>query len=306
MPQPAETLVADGGLDPGGLRTLLEACRLDLGSLKEDARHVDDSRADLAVRAGHSKLEQRLCQVVERLEHTADTLDSVLDRVAGRPAATAAAEVLAREADHRIKNSLQTVVALLEQQARRAEAGAVRDALRLAGGRVEAVAQVHATLHAAPGPYGILPELGLDQYLGGLCAALGRAMDVDGQRRSLHVEVEPLAVSPAAAQQLGLVVTELVTNALRHAFLPDRPGTVRVTGARQRDGSYRLCVADDGKGLPHGFDRRLRPSGLGLGLRLVNVLADQLRARLSVEGHAGARFTLVLPVSVTGFEGGGN
>jgi len=160
------------------------------------------------------------------------------------------------------------------------------------------MAQVHATLHATPVSYGIIPELELGCYLGGLCAALGRVMGVDGEWRVLHVAVEPWAVSPTAAQQLGFVVTELATNALRHAFLPDQPGTVRVTGARQRDGSYRLCVADDGKGLPRGFDCRLQPSGLGV--RLVNVLADQLRARLTVNGRTGARFMLTLPAPAAG------
>jgi len=302
MPQPAEIRSADGGLDSGGLRTVLETCRLDLGGLKKDARYADDDCAGLTVRARRSELEQRLCQMVEQLERTADTLDAALDRLVAQPSATAAAEVLAREADHRIKNSLQTVIALLEQQARRAEADEVRDALRLASGRVAAVAQVHATLHA-PRPYGIVPELGLDSYLGGLCAALVRAMGVDGRRRPVRVEVrvEPLAISPATAQQLGLLVTELVTNALRHAFRPDQPGAVWVTGARLHDGSYRLCVADDGKGLPRDFNIRQRSSGLGL--RLVNVLADQLRAQLIVDGHAGSRFTLALPASMTGFEG---
>ena len=303
MPQSAEAPAAHEGLDSGRLRAILNGCRLDLGNLRRDVASNGGGRRGVAVRAGKAGPERRLCQVVERLERTAGTLDAVLDRVAGQPSAATAAEVLAREADHRIKNSLQTVIALLEQQARRAEAQAVREALHLASGRVEAVAQVHATLHAAPSAYGILPELGLDSYLGNLCAALGRAMGADGERRPVRVElaVEPLAVSPAAAQQLGLVVAELVTNALRHAFRPDQPGAVWVTGARQRDGSYTLCVADDGRGLPSGFDIRLRSSGLGL--RLVNVLADQLQARLTVDGHVGARFTLALPPSMTA--GGG-
>ncbi len=57
-------------------------------------------------------------------------------------------------------------------------------------------------------------------------------MGADGKHRVLRVEVEPLAVTPSTAQQLGLAATELVTNALRHAFLPDQPGTVQVTGVR--------------------------------------------------------------------------
>lgn len=257
--------------------------------------------ADPAVRVGPGGLEQRLQQVVERLERTAGTLDAVLAFAACQPSATVPAEVLAREADHRIRNSLQNVIALMEQQAMRAGADGLRDALHQAAARVEAVAQVHAALHAAPAPHGIVPELSLDDYLGGLCAALVRATGADDARRSVRVEVEPLAVSPAAAQQLGLLVTELVTNALRHAFRPDQPGIVRVTGARRGDGSYKLCVADDGKGLPPGLDSR--PQRPGMGLRLVNVLASRLRARLTMDGHAGARFTLVLPASATELEG---
>lgn len=286
---------ADGELDSGGLRAILEICRLDLDSLRLDAACGGRGHVDCASHAGQDEAEHRLCRLVERLERTANTLDEALDHIDGRPSATAAAEVLAHEADHRIKNSLQTIIALLQKQAAHAEADAVRDALRMAGARVGAVAQVHATLHVTPVSHGIIPELDLGSYLGSLCTALGRVMGVDGKGRTLHVEVEPLAVSPAMAQPLGLIVTELVTNALRHAFLPDQPGAVWVTGTRQGDGCFLLCVADNGKGLPRGFDCRVRASGLGL--RLVNVLADQLRARLAVNGSVGARFALTLPAS---------
>ena len=163
---------------------------------------------------------------------------------------------------------------------------------------------MHNALHAASGSYSVVPELDLGRYLDGPCMALGRAMDADGTRRSLRVETEPLAVSPMKAQQLGLIVTELVTNALRHAFLPEQRGIVRVTGTHRRDGTYRLCIAADGKGLPRGFNVRVRPSGLGI--RLVNALTDQLQARLTVDGRAGTRFVLSLPASITGFEGGGS
>jgi two-component sensor histidine kinase len=281
----------DSQLDAAGLRAILVGCRFDLDTVRYDvACDGGSSAGDVA-----SGLEQRLCQVAERLERATDALDRMLDFAAETASAPVAAEVLVREADHRIKNSLQIVMALLHRQASQAEADAVRDALYAAGGRVAAVAQVHATLHAATRRYyGVVPELDLDTYLGGLCAALGRALGVDGGRRTLLVAVEPLAVSPATAQSLGLTITELVTNALRHAFLPDRPGTVRVLGARRGDGWYQLCVEDDGKGLPPDFNLCLRPSGLGL--RLVNMLADQLRARLTVDGRVGARFALTLPL----------
>ena len=117
MPQPVEDRVAEG-LAHGGTSAILDGCR-----------------PEPAAPDGQGGLEQRLRQVVERLERVAGTLDATLDSLAGRPSADAAAEVLAREADHRIRNSLQTVIALLEQQARRAEAETLRDVLRRVGGR---------------------------------------------------------------------------------------------------------------------------------------------------------------------------
>ena len=118
MPQPAEHRAADEGLASGGLHAVL-----------------DGDRPDPALPDGQGGLEQRLRQVVERLERTAGALDAMLESLAGRPSADAAAEALARETDHRLKDSLQTVIALLEQQAKRAEAETVRDAQRLADGR---------------------------------------------------------------------------------------------------------------------------------------------------------------------------
>jgi two-component sensor histidine kinase len=145
--------------------------------------------------AGQVWSERRLCRVIERLERMVDTLNEALDCRVGRVSATVAAEVLAREADHCIRNRLQAVIALLERQALRAETDAVRDTLNLASARVEAVARVHATLHAASARCGIIPELDLGSYLGRLCAALGRSMGAD--RKALRVGVKPLTASPA-------------------------------------------------------------------------------------------------------------
>jgi two-component sensor histidine kinase len=148
-------------------------------------------------------------------------------------------------------------------------------------------------LHEATGGNRSAPSIDLAVYLKGLCCGLRRALDLDGTRNRLHVDVEPLWVSAATAQQLGLVVTELVTNAARHGIQADRSGQIWVTGILRGDRCYQLCVEDDGTGLPVGFDIRHRPSGLGL--RVVNLLADQVRARLTADGRLGARFTLTLP-----------
>ena len=253
-------------------------------------RRIQDLEAELRkVMAARVKLEAWHAQAktVEILEQTAEMTFAPIS-----------ADVLVREADHRIRNSLQTVVALLDKQAHNADAEAVRNALSVARARVAAIAQVHAVLQASTPRCGVIPEVDLKAYVEGLCAALEKAMDLDGEQRILQVSMTPLPVSPLIAQSIGLTVSELITNAFRHAFWPGQPGTVRVSSAHGSDGSYQISVGDDGRGLPRGFDLRRRPSP-GLGLRLVTMLVDQARATLSVDVHAGTRFTLRLAAPPT-------
>ncbi len=221
---------------------------------------------------------------------------------AGPAAGLALAEILSREADHRVANNLQIVATLLHRQAQAADSDAVRDALNGAGARVAAIGRLHVALRppdlSAPSLSGPSPAcVDLHAYLADLCATLAESTGAEATGRVIRVELQPCSVPPLAAQRLGLLVTELVTNALRHALPPTRPGTVRVHGAPQPGGGYRLCVEDDGCGLPRDFDLRLRRSGLGL--RMALMCADQLQARLTAEPHprAGARFTLLLPAT---------
>jgi two-component sensor histidine kinase len=272
-------------IDAVGLRAILETCRLDV----DTARHIVSHDSDRAFHDGDrgigaTNLERRLNHLAERLERATRMLDLIVGSDSLAAAVPATAYLLVREADHRINNSLQTVISLLNQQAIQAEAQAVRDALRVASARVAAIAAVHASLKQ---------HGDLGTYLPRLCAALRDALGMDGVHRILQVEVEPLAISPAAAQSLGLAVTELVTNALRHAFEPMEPGTVRVNGQYRGDW-YQLTIEDNGKGLPHGFDLAVQQSGHGL--RMVSMLADTVRARLTAGGRRGARFVFTLPV----------
>src|SRR4051795_10562899 len=101
------------------------------------------------------------------------------------------------------------------------------------------------------------------------------------------VRAEPAILTADVARSLGLVVNELVTNAFRHAFAADGPGTVWVEFGRDASGRLRLSVADDGSGLPEGAE-----AGGGLGLRLVTMTAEQLGAALAVGQHGGTQVTL--------------
>ena len=195
------------------------------------------------------------------------------------------------EMSHRVKNDLHLVTSLLRVEAERQRNPAARAALGRAGARVEAVARVHELLCHGDGS----GTVAVDRYLRETCAGLAELLGVDGRHRALVVRAEAAVLPADTARSLGLVVNELVTNAFRHAFAADGPGTVWVEFGRDAGGRLRLSVADDGAGLPDRTD-----AGGGLGLRLVTMTAEQLGATLDVGRDGGTQLTLTLPASSGG------
>lgn len=194
-------------------------------------------------------------------------------------------DLLNREIDHRIKNSLQDIISLLRLQADRQKAPEVQAFAKSACARLEALAAAHELLHAANSP----DRLDFRVYLERLCTCLRRSAGADGQHRSLILEADPVILPCEAAQALALVVNELVTN----AFRPGEPGTVWVQCSR-RSGGVQLMVADDGCGLPQGVGMT---AGRGFGLQLVALMAGQVGARINVASKGGARVTLSFPIA---------
>lgn len=204
-------------------------------------------------------------------------------RTALRDLAEAAAReaVLAREVDHRVKNSLQIVSSLLRLQAGRAKDGEAAEMLGDAGRRVEAIALLHAALHGTEEA----GRVDLALFLPRVGALLARNLP-DGLR--LEVDCAPLVVDGAAASSCAVLVSELVANAARHAFPDGRGGTVRVEG-RAREEGYELAVEDDGVGFAG-------EGQAGLGSMIVQASAAQLDAVVRREARArGARVALTLP-----------
>ncbi len=281
--------------DPAGLRAILENCRFDLDKVRRDVAETGSPRPTRDPRA-QEDAEVRLSKIAERLNKAADVLERISTSQAGSPLLQA--EILLREADHRIRNNLQSVATLLRRQAAQSPQPEVRAALQTAIARIEAVARVHLTLQTDTICNGRFSDLDLGTHLTGLCTELGKSLGIETDGHAIHVEVEPLAVSRETSKILGLIVVELVTNAVRHAFAPGRAGTVRVIGSRHSDRLYRLSIEDNGKGLPSDFDLPQRPSSLGLWV--VGLLTDQLRGHLTMRRSSGAQFTLCFPVEPLG------
>jgi two-component sensor histidine kinase len=191
-------------------------------------------------------------------------------------------EVLLQEVHHRVKNNLQIISSLINMQLRNLEPGPSGDALVECQTRVQAIALIHEQLYQSK-DYAQIP---FAEYVRSLA---NNVFSATGSSIALQLDLQDVALTVEQAIPCGLVLNELITNALKHAFRDGRAGRVQVGLARLADGRCRISVVDDGIGLPGGLDTI---SSTSLGLQLVRSLAEQLEAELEVEGHAGASFRL--------------
>jgi PAS domain S-box-containing protein len=195
-------------------------------------------------------------------------------------AALEARDVLMHEADHRIKNSLQLVAALLRLQLGRVADPEARGGLEAAIARVDAVAQAHLALQSSQD----LRSVPLDRMLGDLC---GRVQQLNpAVTLRCHAEAD-LWLDAEQAIPLGLIASELLTNALRHAFAPGCAGTASLT-ASAAGGRLAMTIADDGAGLPATKPRA------GLGSSVVAALARQIGAAVAISSAPGAGTTVTV------------
>jgi PAS domain S-box-containing protein len=183
-------------------------------------------------------------------------------------------ELLLSEVQHRVKNNLQVISSLLNLQAQQIPNEAARAALQESRFRVRSMALVHDMLYRSP----TFGRIDIADYVRTLAAQLARAYGTDPARVHVHVDAEPVTIGIDTAIPVGLLLNELVSNALKHAFPnPTDAGDIRVSLRRETDGRLVLGVRDTGIGLPSDLDWR-HPTSLGL--QLVNTLAEQLHASL--------------------------
>jgi len=192
------------------------------------------------------------------------------------------------EMDHRTLNNYQTVLALVSAQARRADAP-VKAALEQVSARIRAIAM--ASKQLAIGSQS-LEEVRAAHHLGELCTELQQGLSRPGI--TLESDFEDIGLSADEITWVSVLVNELVTNALKHAFPDDRKGVIRVA-LRKTQGGLDLIVEDDGVGMKGGA----RGSGSGLGTRLVQTFSKQLRATHQLDsGAGGTRHRIHIPTRV--------
>jgi two-component sensor histidine kinase len=192
--------------------------------------------------------------------------------------------ILLQEVQHRVANSLQIIASLLMQSARKVQSEEARGHLHDAHQRVMSIAAVQRHLASStPGDVALAP------YFAQLCESLGASMIHDPRQLSIAVTVDDSVVSANVSVSLGLIITELVINALKHAFPERRHGKIKID--YRSDGSdWTLSVVDDGIGMPTGPDKA-KP---GLGTGIVEALARQMAGVIHVvDANPGTAVTLV-------------
>lgn len=189
------------------------------------------------------------------------------------------------EIDHRTRNNHQTVLALIHLQAQRSSNDDVREALQQVADRIQAIARATEKLALRSGD---LDSVRLDDHLCSLCEQIERGLS--SQHVQIECEIDEITMTADQAIMVAIIVNELVTNALKHAFDGRNKGHVLVRG--RMNGALKLTVSDDGIGMKSG-DRSKRR---GLGTKLVDSFARQLGAKHEVaSSEAGTIHDIVIP-----------
>ncbi|HET9399303.1 MAG TPA: sensor histidine kinase [Sphingomicrobium sp.] len=183
-------------------------------------------------------------------------------------------QVLLQELQHRVANSLQIIASVLMQSAKRVASEETRRYLKDAHSRVMSIAMLQKQLAVTQ-----LESVRLRTYFADLCRSISASMIDDQQHLTLETIVDDTATNSEVSVSMGLIVTELVINAIKHAF-PDRTegGKITVSFAAEEGGAWLLSVSDNGAGMPVG-KKRGKP---GLGTGIVQALSKQLDASMTV------------------------
>ncbi len=196
------------------------------------------------------------------------------------------AEVLLAEVNHRVANSLALVAALIRLQVSSSKNDDVKEALAETQARITAIAGMHRSLYTSDD----VRQVEMDKYLGTLVREVQGTVN-DEQGPNIKLDADPMSLASDRAVSVGMIVTELLTNALKYAYPAGSEGEVRVLLRRQGDGKAMLAVEDDGVGWKEGDV----PKGTGLGSRIVKSMASTLGSAIHyVPKPSGTRAELIL------------
>jgi PAS domain S-box-containing protein len=248
---------------------------------------VLSSVVDITERKGADRERENLLGQLRTLN--AELEERVRDRTAKLSATLTEREVLLQEVHHRVKNNLQVISSLINMQVRQLQDTPSRDALQECQTRVQAIALIHEKLYQSK-DYARVP---FSEYAKSLAANVFDATGASATDIVLDLAMEDLSLAVDKAIPCGLILNELITNAVKHAFPDARRGTIRVELRKAKDRGIVLAVGDDGIGMSATLDLRNSSS---LGLSLVYTLVEQLEGRVETFHDRGTTFQVSFPM----------
>ena len=195
-------------------------------------------------------------------------------------------EVLLREIHHRVKNNMQVISSLLNLQANHVTDAAIIEMFRESQRRIRSMALVHERLYQSAD----FSHIEFSEYLRSLAVHLFHSYRVDSSLIRLNLDVEKIFISINTAVPLGLIVNELISNALKHAFPERMSGEVSISLRQTGENNFSLRVKDDGVGFREGLDFRRAES---LGMQIVMTLISQIEARIERREAQGTDFEII-------------
>jgi PAS domain S-box-containing protein len=199
-------------------------------------------------------------------------------------ASLAEKEILLKEIHHRVKNNLQVISGLLDLQAHHISDPASREIYKESQNRVITMALIHEELYQSVN----LSQVDFADYIRNLCENLMVSYGADLDRIKLEIKTEKTEMVADTAIPCGLIINELITNSLKHAFPGERSGTISLSFKQVRGKDYVLTISDDGIGIPKEVDIY---STSTLGMQLVTILVGQLGGTLKMKREHGTTFT---------------
>ena len=195
-------------------------------------------------------------------------------------------ETLLQEIHHRVKNNMQVIISLLKLQSDNVKDKQVTDALMYSQMRIQAMASVHETLYSTES----LSDIEFKTYASKLARTIFQTYGVSSSQVELKIEAEEIKFGIDQATPLGLLINELVSNSLKHAFPENRSGEITIRLKKTDEDEIELVVSDNGIGLPEDFDLRNTDT---LGFKLVRILAEgQLDGNIDLDRNSGSHFTI--------------
>ena len=197
-------------------------------------------------------------------------------------------ELLLKEVHHRVKNNLQVISSIFSLQSSYIEEPRILSILRDSQNRIASMALIHEKLYHSD----TLAKIDFNDYIESLTSNLFSCYNISLKKVRLNLNIENVSLNLDTAIPCGLLLNELVSNSLKHAFPDEGSGTIFIEFTAQANQQLNLMVRDTGRGLPEGLDFKKTNS---LGLRLVRALTRQLRGTLDIKNSHGACFEITFP-----------